>query len=97
MWGLGSGQPWSDSPSICLESGYPAGLGTGNPISALGLVPSTVQGFVHIYNKAGWNASSGAEELDESARDRQVQCGVHLCTKKKTLKNYFSLLVFQII
>lgn len=30
-------------------------------------------------------------------RDRQVQCGVHLCTKKKTLKNYFSLLVFQII
>lgn len=41
------------SPSTCLENGYPAGLGTGNPSSALGLVPSTVQGFVHIYNKAG--------------------------------------------
>jgi hypothetical protein len=38
---------------IPLENGAPAGLGTGNPSSALGLVPSTVQGFVHIYIKAG--------------------------------------------
>lgn len=35
--------------------------------------------------------------LHRGPRDRQVQCGVHLCTKEKTLKNYFSLLVFQII
>lgn len=50
---LGSGQGWSELPRRRLESGAPAGLGTGNPSSALGLVPSTVQRFVHIYIKAG--------------------------------------------
>lgn len=40
-------------PGVRLESGAPAGVGTGDPSSALGLVPSTVQGFVHMSIKAG--------------------------------------------